>query len=325
MNPTVRPDRRASSGFTLIELLVVIAIIAILIALLLPAVQQAREAARRTQCKNHLKQFGLAMHNYHDTHKRFPPASVKGGVGANQDSPYGWTWTMMLLPYVDQAPLYNQIGVGQGPNIPSTNLANANDYTTATAGSIEKLFTTTIPMFLCPSASGANVNKHEKMLGTLMYAMNNQIATVPNPPKATPIGDITDGTSNTILMGEKALMDSPFVSIGASWAGSKICGPTVLARIHIVAAQNNMNVPFDGTNDTATNCFNENTSPVNRVTRAVAASAHTGGVHFLMCDGSVRFISENIAADPVTPSGGGGLYLYQNLYNLSDRQTIGDF
>ncbi len=317
--------RLRRNGFTLIELLVVIAIIAILIALLLPAVQQAREAARRTQCRNNLKQFGLAQHNYHDNFKRFPVAAVAGSIPpqANHDISRGWTWTQMLLPYCDQAPLYNQLGVGQALLVPQspTNMGNINDYTTANAGTIEKLLTTKIPMFLCPSASGGDLNRNEKNLGTLMYAMNNQIANVPNPPRALPIGDIVDGTSNTILMGEKALMDAPFVAIGASWGGTRMCQ----FRINIVAAQNNMNTPFDGTRDAATNCFLENGTPVNRVTRAVAASAHTGGCHFVMCDGAVKFISENIAADPARPSGGAGLYLYQNLYNINDKQTIGEY
>src|SRR5688572_16336833 len=101
--------RQRKRGFTLIELLVVIAIIAILIALLLPAVQQAREAARRTQCKNHLKQFGLAIHNYHDTHRAFPRLT-----SGSQGTGFGTEWRgfsahVMLLPYIDQAPLYNQI------------------------------------------------------------------------------------------------------------------------------------------------------------------------------------------------------------------------
>src|SRR3569832_1085053 len=103
-------SRRRRPGFTLIELLVVIAIIAVLIALLLPAVQQAREAARRSQCKNNLKQFGLALHNYHDNYKMFCPAYMNpgssacpGGVGNTRNA----TGYLYLLPYLDQAPLYN--------------------------------------------------------------------------------------------------------------------------------------------------------------------------------------------------------------------------
>ena len=91
-------------GFTLIELLVVIAIIAVLIALLLPAVQQARESARRTQCKNNLKQLGLALHNYHDTHNFFPPGNVASQVGG-----WGPSWWIFILPYIDQAPVYSSL------------------------------------------------------------------------------------------------------------------------------------------------------------------------------------------------------------------------
>src|SRR5262245_10604170 len=106
-------------GFTLIELLVVIAIIAILIALLLPAVQQAREAARRTQCRNHLKQIGLALHNYESTHLLFPPSCINNPFSTGtidgitfpdneMTATTGFGWGAMLLPYLDQAPLYNQ-------------------------------------------------------------------------------------------------------------------------------------------------------------------------------------------------------------------------
>src|SRR5690242_14988078 len=116
-------------GFTLIELLVVIAIIAILIALLLPAVQQAREAARRTQCKNNLKQLGLAMHNYLDVARQFPMgygAQFTGTAATVQDG--NWAWGSFLLPYIDQAPLYSKLNVGN-----FTVLQNIND-TTAGGG-----------------------------------------------------------------------------------------------------------------------------------------------------------------------------------------------
>src|SRR5688572_17707501 len=125
-------------GFTLIELLVVIAIIAILIALLLPAVQQAREAARRTQCKNNMKQLGLAFHNYHDSHKRFPMSYVAFVTPANgsQDVDFNWGYMTMLLPFIDQAPLFNQLAPGTTPRIPQDPTKwTPPSYTTAQAGS----------------------------------------------------------------------------------------------------------------------------------------------------------------------------------------------
>ncbi|MBC7817354.1 MAG: DUF1559 domain-containing protein, partial [Planctomycetaceae bacterium] len=120
--------RIGKSGFTLIELLVVIAIIAVLIALLLPAVQQAREGARRTQCKNNMKQIGLAMHNYHDTHGRFaqmvwydpwqPDPRIAGGVNDWTNGSKG-SWMVRILPFIDQGPLYNAIDFDKdGPSCP---------------------------------------------------------------------------------------------------------------------------------------------------------------------------------------------------------------
>ena len=312
------------SGFTLIELLVVIAIIAVLIALLLPAVQQAREAARRSTCKNNLKQIGLAFHNYLDTHKLFPPYCVAGPPG-NQDRDGCWSFLTMVLPNLDQGPLYNQLQVGQAALIPRTAMTNTRDYTTANAGSQEALFRTALSVYLCPSASGASVNKYQCNLGTSMYAGNNQIWTQPASATvgayATRLNDIVDGTSNTLMIGEKALMDAPFLSIGAIWGAGRICN----SRICIVAAQCQMNVPFDGTWDVPNFCYIEN-SPSTLVSRAAMNSAHEGGAHALLCDGSVRFISENINANPVTGgSGAGGNFTYQNLFNLNDKNVLGEF
>ena len=138
-------------GFTLIELLVVIAIIAILIALLLPAVQQAREAARRSTCKNNLKQIGLAMHNYHETFGMFPPGYVEEILNTNgghvADNEGHWAWNALLLPYLDQAPLFNQLNVGTVPV--STMLNNAT-----VRGSMQK----TLPVFRCPSDTGPQIH-----------------------------------------------------------------------------------------------------------------------------------------------------------------------
>ncbi|MCA9048219.1 MAG: DUF1559 domain-containing protein [Planctomycetaceae bacterium] len=315
-------------GFTLIELLVVIAIIAILIALLLPAVQQAREAARRTQCKNNLKQLGLALHNYHDVYKMFPPAGTiqRGGSAANQramDQTDAWGWPLRILPYIEQTNLYNQIGVGDSTvSTPHTAMSNVIDYLTANSGSQEELFTRTIPTYLCPSSPGDSVNKYQQNLGTLMYSLTSRIAVYPNGanPYCVTIGDILDGTSNTILAGEKSLQEQPFRSIGANWANYRPCG----SRIQIVHHARPINTPFDGTHNATNNCYQENTP--NLVTRAVIASAHTGGAQILLCDGTVRFVSENIESDPqANNSTLGGNYLFQNLFNLTDSNPIGEF
>jgi prepilin-type N-terminal cleavage/methylation domain-containing protein len=133
---------RKWSGFTLIELLVVIAIIAVLIALLLPAVQQAREAARRTQCRNNLKQLGLALHNYHDNYGRLPKCvywysapSYTNGIAQNPQ-PRNFSWISMILPFIDQGPFYNSINF----NAPAFNqLING-----------KKLQSFTFPAFRCP-------------------------------------------------------------------------------------------------------------------------------------------------------------------------------
>ena len=135
-------------GFTLIELLVVIAIIAILIALLLPAVQQAREAARRTQCRNNLKQWGLALHNYHDQYNMFPPAAISGQGGS-----WGPSFYPMLLPLIDQAPLYNQLTFsGDSPGWTGSN-------SPSTGKTVNKLVVEgkVIPAMLCPSSPCPNV------------------------------------------------------------------------------------------------------------------------------------------------------------------------
>jgi prepilin-type processing-associated H-X9-DG protein len=181
-----------------------------------------------------------------------------------------------------------------------------------------------IPVYQCPSASGATVNKFQCNLGTMMYAMNNQIAPVPNGATNISLGinDIVDGTSNTMLMAEKALMDAPFLAVGSVWGASRICA----SRLTIVAAQCKMNAPFDGTHNATTMCYVENASPLNLVTRAAVASPHEGGAHFLMCDGAVRFVGENISASPTPGSASGAEnFLYQNLFNINDKNPIGEF
>ncbi|MCA9033730.1 MAG: DUF1559 domain-containing protein [Planctomycetaceae bacterium] len=318
--------KHSMRGFTLIELLVVIAIIAILIALLLPAVQQAREAARRSQCKNNMKQLGLAFHNYYDVHNCLPPYCVAGGVGYAQEVNQNWSYLSMILPQLEQANLYEQLRVGQSNLVPRQAMTVLTDYTSANAGSVEALFTSPLPFYLCPSANGEEVNKYQYNMGTAMYAGNNQIFTQPNAGGRRGAlsyrwNDIVDGTSNTLLMGEKALMSQPLLSVGAVWGAGRVCGN----RLCIVAAQCPMNTPFDGSWDSANNCYIEN-SPSTLVSRASLSSPHTGGAQMLLCDGSVRFVSENVDANPVTGgSGASGNYVYQNLFNVNDKNVLGEF
>jgi prepilin-type N-terminal cleavage/methylation domain-containing protein len=180
-------------AFTLIELLVVIAIIAILIALLLPAVQQAREAARRTQCKNNLKQMGLALHNYHDVHNTLPPQAIYGYWNGSAHLPRHHTWISLLLPYFEQAALYNQI-----------------NFSTPAWGQ-PHVTGNLLPALLCPSDTGITKANTRNVVYTNYAASeghhwwndagqaNRGVFTNTLESK---FKDITDGTSNTVAIAE---------------------------------------------------------------------------------------------------------------------------
>ncbi len=202
----ISPNSSARRGFTLIELLVVIAIIAVLIALLLPAVQAAREAARRAQCINNLKQFGLAMHNYHSSVNGLPWGTYYAG---------GWTDIsahVMLLPYMEQTPLYNAINL----NLYSTNqLVNPSNPNQTTA------WRSKIAVFLCPSDSDrmtnaeAHISYYANMGSTARSTYNTDPFAGPFYPmvnrssgqltSATSFASITDGLSNTAAFSEHVL------------------------------------------------------------------------------------------------------------------------
>ncbi|MEW4527690.1 DUF1559 domain-containing protein [Maioricimonas sp. JC845] len=285
--------RRVRQGFTLIELLVVIAIIAILIALLLPAVQQAREAARRSQCKNNLKQIGIALHNYHDTHGVFPPGQIRGRTGGIE---YGnaASWGALVLPYLDQAPLFNQLdferGIFEEPNksvirglsgIPFTLCPSDADRpaTRAVHSSTTPNYMSSIPGTSYFGNSGAFNNWSDNPNPRLSGGFFTIDAALPSD-----ISRFKDGTSNTIAVGEA----SARIWTGGSWLGVQ------------------HNTQTTGTPGSDTACcqdwfLNFAMYPITNqyvvgMERANIrySSDHDGGAQFLFADGSVRFISENI-------------------------------
>ena len=318
-------------GFTLIELLVVIAIIAVLIALLLPAVQQARESARRTQCKNNLKQFGLALHNYHDVHGTFPGGvvSTANEVGVSPTSSWvGWSGVSMLLPFIDQAPLYSTL--------------DFNTYWDT--GAANQLGTrVVVPGFTCPS-DPVGGKRPQASAGPISYCLSAGPAADwdvrPVPPgvfslwSSVRMRDFVDGTSNTIAMSETGIgsnlgkRDKTFrvSAIGSNLRSTGTYNTKVFdtstANINAINAYQQactallQTSTLDGGDDDAGRfwCagrafygpwFNTLSPPnkgphcdldisVTNIDLKNANSYHTGGVHALMGDGAVRFIGDSI-------------------------------
>ncbi len=340
---------KKSRGFTLIELLVVIAIIAILIALLLPAVQQAREAARRTQCKNNLKQLGLAFHNYHDVFNKFPPGAVHSAVprSGTGNTSFGPSFYCMLLPYVEQAPLYQSLNLsGRSPgyiNESAGSAGAANQAIVLAAGPMTFLrcpsspgpvsdptFTGRDPFAHYAGISGAvdPVSFTETRLyddGVLGIISGGGMM-IAN--QAMNLRDCTDGSSNTMHLGEMSgrlkRLDGTF-----SWVA-----PSGTVHGWLMGTRNRGVAPNLNPGNTAQGderCFNmvsirysPNQVPFanqlfpgmgsNQGANNPLNSMHTGGVQILLSDGSVRFISENM-----------NLETLKQLSTRDDGQVVGEF
>jgi prepilin-type N-terminal cleavage/methylation domain-containing protein len=342
---TQSPHGRRHRAFTLIELLVVIAIIAVLIALLLPAVQQARESARRTQCKNNLKQIGLALHNYHDTYISFPAAMYfsnfpSGGLAGYQQSNgatmHGPSWLVGMLPYFDQAPLYNQVNFSQ--SMGSTFNANVVQANLAALRCPTDSFSTAGNKFIDTGNMGPN-----------LWARGNYAASGYGPQtlngvngpgnvnyRAQDVGKrgvmgwngwgginaVSDGTSNTVASWEiRAGLTQG--DVRGVWASGR-CGAGMI-----------MNCSNSGGGYSSGDCYGINEGnhtggdDVNGCSdspgqgmgcwnggdgQSGPKSLHTGGVHALMCDGTVRFISQNLDGTVMA-----------RLTAQADGGTVGEF
>ncbi len=283
-------SRSRRSGFTLIELLVVIAIIAVLIALLLPAVQQAREAARRTQCKSNLKQIGLAMHNYEESFRRFPPGYI-ANADATATTP-GWGWSAMILPQLDQSPVYNQINFNLPIEHPTnaaplktmlatylcpSDIYDSGPFPITTSGGMQVVLVTPSCYVGCVGNDDSDVADNVTPGNGLLFRNSNKR-----------IADITDGASNTILVAERSWSQAKGTWVGAPNTGRLRSGEKYSftpidepSSFHILGHAHWINVKDDP--DGGMDDF---------------SSLHIGGAHALFADGSVHFLKT------VTTNGG---------------------
>jgi prepilin-type N-terminal cleavage/methylation domain-containing protein len=296
---TLRASLRRSKAFTLVELLVVIAIIGVLVSLLLPAVQAAREASRRMNCQNNLKQFGLALMNYHDTYQRMPPAYWKGfqGLGTSTFGTPGWGWGALLLPRLEQKALFDTLGI---------------ETPTVLDGSAVTKVPAQIPLkvFRCPSDTGPKLNANRFDYATSNYvaifgALYDQtvvsgitVGSVPGactgmfgPSTCIRLAEVTDGTSNTATIAEMcygpngipdANTGGKHVYNGAIWAGvpsENGSGSNVSCMLSLCGFAAGSNVKFRKPNTGSSS--------------NAISSVHPNGSQYSICDGSVKWVNSN--------------------------------
>ena len=332
--------RRRQQGFTLIELLVVIAIIAILIALLLPAVQQAREAARRMQCKNNLKQIGLALHNYESTYKRLPMAIVSdqcgslnwGGNAAYDDD--GFNWTASVLPYLDQSPVYNKLTGSPWWGVFGATELYGNAVGNPATGAVIPGCETPLAAFKCPSSiipsivpagwtipgnvvSGTTSTKRAIGWPTTDYKCAGGSARGDfgimqkncEFPGGHEFKDVTDGLSNTVLAGEASLVttnNNPVVDATST-------GIQDWPTLYATCGDDEM-IRFNGRNSAPINNGVSSMRMAYGIDDDAPGSFHVGGAQFVLADGSVRFISENIS-----------LQTWSDINDIADGRPLGEF
>ncbi len=334
----IRSRRRA---FTLIELLVVIAIIAILIALLLPAVQQAREAARRTQCKNNMKQLGLALHNYHDTYKVFPPGTVNplgddpNGRNGNGQPGIGAPWSVFLLPYLDQTNHYNGFTkiVSERPEVVDWfgNTTYTNQGITVGRDHLEVFDCASHPIRKEQLANGTGMEHlargnyaacYGKSRAGRVYTTDARIGGLFGNNSRYSMRDATDGSTNTLAFSEikyRAFrfkppnhQDPPIRDSRGVWSYgmmganifSTLTGPNSAVPDGVWGCRT---APSEGMP-----CTQIQGSYIDQY--AAARSYHVGGVHGTLGDGSVRFFSQNI-----------DLLIWQGLGSRQGNEILGEF
>jgi prepilin-type N-terminal cleavage/methylation domain-containing protein/prepilin-type processing-associated H-X9-DG protein len=307
-----------SRGFTLVELLVVIAIIGVLVALLLPAVQSAREAARRQTCLNNLKQIALAMHNYEDTFKVLP-VGLMGGLTSNQDD--GWAWGTAILPFIEQKALFDQINPNGRDGITRANF-------NATGGPI-KGGDVPVKTYRCPSSQmpkvvgatwrlpgsgtfppssrlfiGHAVNDYKGNGGGCVNDSDGVLGKRSEIPWVR-FAEIIDGLSNVPLVGESSYV-----------TGNGTTAPTVIEHwpIWVTGPGSDESIRYEAGTSLPINCRCTPTTMVLAINDDCAFSWHPNGAQFSFCDGSVKFVSQNVAAQT-----------WCNVNSRNDGRPVGEY